>query len=145
MKKAKLNRHLRQELAALQALPDEAIDTFDIPELDEAFWIDARRGDFYKPKKQPVTMRIDSDVLNFFKQRAAEGKYQSEINRVLRAHVGAELHGKAKATPDTSVRYWSRKLGVTQKTIRNMVEKTQMPLTSIATVLSMAGEDKKRG
>ena len=44
------------------------------------------------------------NLLNFFKQRAAEGKYQTEINRVLRAHVGAELRGKSKAAANRTVR-----------------------------------------
>ena len=136
-----MNRHLREELAALQAMPEEKIDTSDIPELGEDFWIDARRGDFYRPKKQPVTMRLDSDVVNFFKQRAAEGKYQTEINRILRAHVGAELH--RKPAPSGIVQYWSRKLGVTQKTIKDVIEKTQAPLSVITTVLSIVSEDKK--
>lgn len=41
--------------------------------------------DLYKPKKTEIHMRIDSDVLEWFK---AQGKgYQSKINAVLRAYV----------------------------------------------------------
>src|SRR5689334_18944240 len=49
------------DLAALAALPDEAIDTSDAPEVPE--WSDARRGLFYRPIKQQVTLRLDRDVL----------------------------------------------------------------------------------
>jgi uncharacterized protein (DUF4415 family) len=34
-----------------------------------------------------VTIRLDADVLAWFKQHAADGRYQTEINRVLRRHV----------------------------------------------------------
>ncbi len=40
-----------------------------------------------RPRKQPVTMRLDPDVLAFF-QRQGRG-YQSRINAVLRAYVAA--------------------------------------------------------
>ena len=49
--------------------------------------IDVRRGEFYRPVKQPVTIRLDADVLSWFKQHADGRGYQTEINRVLRTHV----------------------------------------------------------
>jgi uncharacterized protein (DUF4415 family) len=43
------------------------------------------RADLYKPKKTAVSIRLDADVLEWFK---AQGKgYQSKINAVLRAFV----------------------------------------------------------
>lgn len=75
------------ELARLVALPDEQIDTTDIPEAPPENWIHARRGDLYRPLKQPVTIRLDADVLTWFKAQATHGGYQTEINRVLRRHV----------------------------------------------------------
>jgi uncharacterized protein (DUF4415 family) len=70
----------------LAALPDEAIDTSDIPELDEAFFRNAR---LVMPEgKRQVTLRIDADVLDWFRAR---GKgYQSRMNAVLRAYVAAQ-------------------------------------------------------
>lgn len=41
------------ELAALEALPDDRIDTSDLPEV--VHWPDARRGLFYRPVKKQVT------------------------------------------------------------------------------------------
>jgi uncharacterized protein (DUF4415 family) len=71
------------ELARLAALPDEQIDTSDIPEVID--WSNAERGKFYRPLKQQVTLRIDADVLEWFKSQG--GKYQTELNRVLRNHM----------------------------------------------------------
>ncbi len=75
------------QLNKLAALPDDQIDTVDIPEAPEANWIDARGGELYRPSKQPVAIRLDADVLAWFKQQAAGAGYQTEINRVLRRHV----------------------------------------------------------
>jgi hypothetical protein len=51
-------------------------------------WIHARRGALYRPLRQPVTIRLDADVVAWFKEHAAAGGgYQTEINRVLRRHV----------------------------------------------------------
>ena len=47
---SRLTDDQRAELAALEALPDDAINTTDIPELLD--WSDARRGAFYRPVKQ---------------------------------------------------------------------------------------------
>jgi uncharacterized protein (DUF4415 family) len=75
------------QLEKLAALPDDQIDTADIPETPEESWSHARRGEFYRPIKQPVTIRLDADVLAWFKDHAEGRGYQTEINRVLRRHV----------------------------------------------------------
>jgi len=73
----------KAELAALARLPDEAIDTKDIPELTN--WAGAEIGKFYRPRKQVVTMRLDADIISWFKARAR--KYQTAVNQVLREYV----------------------------------------------------------
>ena len=74
------------ELDALEALPDDQIDTSDIPETLD--WSGAKRGLFYRPVKQQITLRLDADVVAWFKQQAPDGRgYQTDINRALRAHV----------------------------------------------------------
>ncbi len=75
------------ELARLQALPDNAIDTRDIPEAPEENWLNARRGDLYRPVKQAITIRLDADIVAWFKDNAGGSGYQTDINRVLRLHV----------------------------------------------------------
>lgn len=87
MRKKELSSKESLELEQLAAMPDEQIDTKDIPEAPAENWAFARRGAFYKPIKQPVNIRIDSDVLDWFKRHAEGRGYQTEINRVLRRHV----------------------------------------------------------
>jgi uncharacterized protein (DUF4415 family) len=74
-------------LAKLAALSEDEIDTKDIPEAPPENWRFARRGEFYRPLKKPVTIRLDADVLAWFKDHTSGGGYQSEINRVLRRYV----------------------------------------------------------
>lgn len=77
----------RRQLAYLEALPDKAIDTKDIPEAPAANWRLARRGDLYRPIKQPITIRLDSDIVAWFKSRGRGRGYQTEINSALRKYV----------------------------------------------------------
>jgi uncharacterized protein (DUF4415 family) len=79
----------RAELKSLAALRDDAIDTSDAPELLD--WSGAKRGLFYRPVKQQLTLRLDSDVVAWFKSHttASEG-YQTRINRALREYVRAQ-------------------------------------------------------
>jgi uncharacterized protein (DUF4415 family) len=94
------------ELAALAKLPDRAIDTRDIPELTN--WDGSEIGKFYRPRKQIVTIRLDADILSWFKARSR--KYQTAVNQVLRDYVtkGARLSNappaKVKARRGRSVR-----------------------------------------
>ena len=75
-------------LERLAAMSDEDIDTVDIPEAPPESWAFARRPGLYRPIKKPVTLRLDADVVEWFKERAAGRGYQSEINRVLRKVAG---------------------------------------------------------
>ena len=73
----------RAELRELAQHPDSEIDLSDIPEWTDEMWRNAVRGRFYRPVKQQLTVRIDSDVLAWLK---AHGKgYQTRINALLRA------------------------------------------------------------
>ena len=76
-----------EQLAKIAALPEDQIDTVDIPEVPAENWVHARRGELYRPLKQPVTLRLDADVMAWFKEHKAGGGYQTEINRVLRRHI----------------------------------------------------------
>lgn len=80
------------ELARLAAMPDRDIDTSDIPETSG--WSKAVVGKFYRPVKRQVTLRIDADVLNWFKTHS--GKYQSAVNTALREHVVRKLKKSGK-------------------------------------------------
>jgi len=89
---APLTAEQQAELAALQAMPDEEIDTSDIPPLTDSFWQNAVRNPFYRPVKTSTTVRIDSDVLLWLR---AQGKgYQSRINAILRREMLACLKSR---------------------------------------------------
>jgi uncharacterized protein (DUF4415 family) len=90
-----LTRAQLAELKSLESVPDEAIDTSDAPELPD--WSGARRGLFYRPIKQQLTLRLDADVVAWFKRHttASEG-YQTRINRALREYVQGQTTRKAR-------------------------------------------------
>lgn len=77
---------IQAQMRALEALPDDQVDTTDAPEIFD--WSDARRGVFHRPVKQQITLRFDADIIAWFKARARDGRgYQTDINGALREHV----------------------------------------------------------
>ena len=91
MSRKDLNQDQRKQLAKLAELPDDQIDTLDIPEVPAENWVHARLGHLYRPLNQPVTIRLDADVLAWFKDHVDKGGgYQTEINRVLRHYVAEQ-------------------------------------------------------
>ena len=89
----KLTEERRKELAKLDALPADQIDTSDIPELTDEQWASAVRGRFYRPVKQQITARLDADVLAWLK--AGGQGYQTRMNAILRRAMMAELDRRA--------------------------------------------------
>lgn len=73
----------REELRALAELPDDQIDTSDLPPLTDAQLARMVRGRFYRPVKQQITARLDADVLDWLKGQGPG--YQSRMNAILRA------------------------------------------------------------
>ena len=63
---------------------EKSIYYADIPELGEAWFQQARRATRL-PKKSQVSLRIDEDILEFFKQQGS--RYQTKMHAVLRAYV----------------------------------------------------------
>jgi uncharacterized protein (DUF4415 family) len=82
-------------LEKLAGLSENEIDTHAIPELRD--WSGAKRGLFYRPVKQQLTLRLDADLVEWFRSRAPKGRgYQTDINRALREHVQRQSrHRKA--------------------------------------------------
>jgi uncharacterized protein (DUF4415 family) len=76
-----------RELRDLKAIRDADIDRSDIPEIVD--WSGAERGRFYRPVKQVVTIRLDADVVAWFKKR--DNKYQTAVNRALREYMLARV------------------------------------------------------
>jgi uncharacterized protein (DUF4415 family) len=85
----KLTKKARARLAAL---PDENIDLTEIPATYGVPW--KKPGLLIPPdNKRQITLRIDADVLAFFK--ATGRRYQTRMNEVLRAYADAQRTRKA--------------------------------------------------
>ena len=86
-----LSAEQKARLDAVAVMPDDRIDTTDAPYLPDAVWMKAATE--LPHTKQQITLRIDAEVLEFFKLTGA--RYQSRMNAVLRAYVEAhKLHVK---------------------------------------------------
>lgn len=73
------------DLERLAAMPDDEIDTSDIPELTDEQLAEMRRADHFRPRKQQITARLDADVLAWLK--APGPGYQSRMNAILRREM----------------------------------------------------------
>lgn len=83
----------KRKLSQLVSRPDSEIDFSDIPPLKESFWRNAVRNPFYRPVKQQLTVRLDSDVVAWLRQ---QGKgYQTRLNKVLREAMLDDLKKSA--------------------------------------------------
>jgi uncharacterized protein (DUF4415 family) len=86
-----LTAEQKAEVAALSALPEDQIDTQDAPEQKD--WSGARRGIFFRPIKKQLTLRLDADLIAWFKNHAPNGDgYQTRINDALREYVALHLN-----------------------------------------------------
>jgi len=90
-------RTIKSDLARIDKLRDEDIDYSDIPELDDEVF--AQPLVPWPPKKETITIRVDSDVLGWFK-RQGRG-YQTRINQILRRYM--DVTGE-RARPKTRTR-----------------------------------------
>ena len=74
----------------IEAMSDEDIDFSDIPELDEAFFKNAKLVK-RQPKTEAISIRVDTDTLEWFRATAKNNPeirgYQTLINDVLRTYV----------------------------------------------------------
>jgi uncharacterized protein (DUF4415 family) len=84
------DKHLR-ELKRLAARPDSQVDFSDAPEAKPRA-SDVEVGRFYKPIKQLVSLRVDADVLAWF--RGQGKKYQTYMNKVLRREMQTNAQGR---------------------------------------------------
>ena len=76
----------KTNLALIDRLTDDEIDTTDIPPLDASFFANATVR--LPARKTTITMRVDPDIVMWFKR---QGKgYQSKMNAVLRLYVESQ-------------------------------------------------------
>jgi uncharacterized protein (DUF4415 family) len=85
-------RAIASDLRRVDATADEAIDYEDSPPLDELFF--TRPLVDWPPDKKTITIRLDADVLAWFRRRGSG--YQTRINRVLRLFVEGQAAGRSK-------------------------------------------------
>ena len=86
MSKPILKKQSRTDWSKVDAVKDSGLDYDEIPEQGAAFF---KSAVLRMPEpKSTVTMRLDKDVLEWFK---AQGKgYQTRINVLLRAYMDAK-------------------------------------------------------
>ena len=89
MKKAATSKKSRTDWKRVDALKDEDIDLSDTPEVPPEMFARSvvRRGLRPVPRKAQLTLRLDSDVLEWFRKQG-QG-YQTKINALLRAYMDA--------------------------------------------------------
>lgn len=86
----KSKRKPNREIAALKKMKDVEINTSEFPEITD--WRGVTVGRFFRPIKQPVTLRIDADILAWLKSKGRG--YQTRINELLRAAMRQGRGGK---------------------------------------------------
>ncbi|MEX2300547.1 MAG: BrnA antitoxin family protein [Bryobacterales bacterium] len=82
----------RRELERIARKPDSEIDYSDAPET-ELPPAQVEVGRFYRPVKQLISIRVDADVLAWFRSR--EKRYQTYMNEVLRREMRKKSQGGA--------------------------------------------------
>ncbi len=87
--KQPLTARQKRDIRALAAMLEDKIDTSDIPELPPGAWKNAVRGKWYRPLKQPVSIRLDADVLAWLKSQG--NGYQTKVNIFLRERMLKEI------------------------------------------------------
>ena len=89
MSKESTSKESLTEWERLDALQDEDIDLSDAAEITPEMFAKAvvRRGLKPPPNKRQITIRLDADVLKWYRTQG-EG-YQTRINALLRAYMEA--------------------------------------------------------
>ncbi len=90
----KNSKEFKSQVDIINKIEDKDIDLSDIPELTKKDLINSERGKFYKPIKRSTTIRLDADVIEWFKYQSESKGYQTKINEVLRKFMLTEIHNK---------------------------------------------------
>ncbi|MFP5228709.1 MAG: BrnA antitoxin family protein [Acidobacteriota bacterium] len=88
----KLTREQKRQIAVIAAKKDADIDLSDAPEVVD--WSAAEMGRFSRPGKKPVTMRLDTDLVDWLKSYGPG--YQTRVNHLLRHAMTSALEGRRK-------------------------------------------------
>ena len=104
-------RAIKSDLARIDKPRDEDIDYGEIPELDDEVF--AQPLVPWPPKKETITIRVDAEVLRWFK-RQGRG-YQTRINQILRRYM--DVAGE-RVRPKTGARRQARDRARTSRRAR---------------------------
>lgn len=74
----------KNKTASLKVREDMPLDLSDIPEIDLKTLGSPAIGKFYRPIKKPVSIRLDADILAWFKSYP---HYQTLINKICRLYM----------------------------------------------------------
>ena len=94
MRKNNISKESETDWERVSSTRAEDIDLSDLPEVTPEMFANAivRKGFKLAPTKQQITLRIDQDVIAFFREQGRG--YQTKINQLLRAYM--EAHRAAK-------------------------------------------------
>lgn len=89
MKKKTISNKSQTDWKRVDAQTDADIDLSETPEISAEIFARSivRRGLKVAPRKTQLTLRVDSDVLEWYKQHGAG--YQTKINALLRSYMEA--------------------------------------------------------
>jgi len=91
MRRGIIMKQSQSDWKKIDLMKDEDIDLSELPELSPEKFAKAivRKG--LKPlvNKTQITLRVDTDVLNWFKAQAQGQGYQTNINALLKAYMKA--------------------------------------------------------
>ena len=89
MKKGNTSKKSQTDWKRVDAMSNEEIDLSDSPEITPEMFARGvvRRGLKPRGRKVQLTLRVDNDVLEWFKARGRG--YQTQINALLRAYMEA--------------------------------------------------------
>ena len=87
----KLTREQKRDIRAIAAKRDDDIDFSEVPPVLD--WSGAEIGKFYRPAKKPVTIRLDTDIIDWLKSYGRG--YQTKTNMLLRHAMRSSVQAKA--------------------------------------------------
>ncbi len=89
MKKKTISNKSQTDWKRVDGQKNENIDLAETPEISTEMFARAivRRGLKPAPRKTQLTLRVDSEVLDWYKQQGAG--YQTKINALLRSYMEA--------------------------------------------------------
>ena len=89
----------------IETMSDDDIDFSDIPELDEAFFKNAKLVK-RQPNTEAISIRVDTDTLEWFRSTAKNHPeirgYQTLINDVLRTYVTHQTKNNGNSQESSS-------------------------------------------